>query len=90
MHHRRIGRTTKGNIQRDQKPDVRQIPILQLQRKTKTATGKISSKDKKAALCNWEELEDSLVKSIFVQGIRNPLIQINLLPEDCDTIGTLQ
>ena len=26
----------------------------------------------KAALCNWEVLEDSLVKSIFIQGMRNP------------------
>ena len=26
----------------------------------------------KAALCNWGDLEDSLVKSIFMQGMANP------------------
>ena len=44
----------------------------------------------KAALCNWEELEDSLIKSIFVQGMRNPQIQMDLLSEDRDPIGTLK
>ena len=44
----------------------------------------------KAALCNWEALEDSLVKSIFIQGMRNPQIQLDLLSEDRDPIGTLQ
>ena len=44
----------------------------------------------KAALCNWEALEDSLVKSIFIQGMRNPQIQMDLLSEDRDPIGTLQ
>ena len=44
----------------------------------------------KAALCDWEALEDSLVKSIFIQGMRNPQIQMDLLSEDRDPIGTLQ
>ena len=35
----------------------------------------------KAALCNWEDLEDSLVKSIFIQGMSNPQIQMDLLSE---------
>ena len=44
----------------------------------------------KTALCNWEDLEDSLVKSIFIQGMRNPQFQMDLLSEDRDPIGTLQ
>ena len=44
----------------------------------------------KAALCNWEDLEDRLVKSIFIQGMRNHQIQMELLSEDWDPIGTLQ
>ena len=44
----------------------------------------------KAALCNWEALEDSLVKSIFIQGMRNPQIQMDVLSEDRDPIRTLQ
>ena len=43
----------------------------------------------KAALCNWEELEDSLVRSIFIQGIQNPQIEMYLISEDRDPIGTL-
>ena len=38
----------------------------------------------KTALCNWEDLEDSLVKSIFIQGMSNPQIQMDLLSEDRD------
>ena len=34
---------------------------------------------KQAALCNWEHLEESLVKSIFIQGMGNQQIQIDLL-----------
>ena len=44
----------------------------------------------KAALCNWEDLEDSLVKSIFIQGMSNPQIQMNILSEDRDPLETLQ
>ena len=44
----------------------------------------------KAALCNWEELADSLVKSIFIQGMRNAQIQMDLVSEDGDPIGTIQ
>ena len=44
----------------------------------------------KAALCNWEDLEDSLVKSIFIQGMPNPQIQMDLLSEDRDPLETLQ
>ena len=44
----------------------------------------------KAALCNWEESEDSLVKSIFIQGMSNPQIQMDLLSEDRDPLETLQ
>ena len=44
----------------------------------------------KAALCNWEELEDSLVKSFFIQGMSNPPIQMDLLSEDRDPLETLQ
>ena len=32
----------------------------------------------KAALCNSEDQEDSLVKSIFIQGMANPQIQMDL------------
>ena len=44
----------------------------------------------KAALCNWKELEDSLVKIIFIQVMRNAQIQMDLLSEFRDPIGTLQ
>ena len=44
----------------------------------------------KPALHNWEDLEDSLVKSIFIQGMRNPQLQMDLLSEDRDPTGTLQ
>ena len=44
----------------------------------------------KTALCNLEELEDSLVKSIFIQGMSNPQIQMDLLSEDRDPLETLQ
>ena len=43
----------------------------------------------KAALCNWEDLEDSLVKSIFIQGMANPQIQMDLFSEDRDPLETL-
>ena len=43
----------------------------------------------KAVLCNWEDLEDSLVKSIFIQGMSNPQIQMDLLLEDRDPLETL-
>ena len=44
----------------------------------------------KAALCNWENLEDSLVKSIFIHGMSNSQIQMDLLSEDRDPLETLQ
>ena len=44
----------------------------------------------KAALCSWEDLEDSLVKIIFNQGMRNPQIHMGLLSEDRDPIRTLR
>ena len=44
----------------------------------------------KAALCNWEDIEDSLVKSIFIQGMSNPQIQMDLLSEDRDPRETLR
>ena len=34
------------------------------------------------ALCNWEELDYSLIKSVFIQAMRNSQKQINLLSED--------
>ena len=43
----------------------------------------------KAALCNREHLEDSLVESIFIQGTSNPQIQIDLLSDDRDPLETL-
>ena len=43
---------------------------------------------KKAELCNWEDLEDSLVKSIFIQRMANPQIQMDLLSEDRDLSET--
>ena len=44
----------------------------------------------KVAIFNWEQLEDSLVKSILIKGIPNPQIQMDLLSKDRDPIGTLQ
>ena len=45
--------------------------------------------NQKSALCNWEDLEDSLVKIIFIQGMSNPQIQMDLLSEDRDPLETL-
>ena len=46
--------------------------------------------DKKhAALCNWEHLEESLVKNLFIQGMKNQQIQMDLLSEDRTPSGTL-
>ena len=45
---------------------------------------------KKAALCNWEDLEDSLVKSNFIQGIANPQIKMDLFSEERDPLETLK
>ena len=44
----------------------------------------------KAALCNWEELENSLVKRVFIQGMQNLQTQMDLLSEDRDPIWPLQ
>ena len=44
----------------------------------------------KAALSNWDEVEDSLLKSMFVQDKLNPQKQMDILSEDTDPIGTLQ
>ena len=43
----------------------------------------------KTALCISEDLENSLVKSIFIQGMSNPQIQMDLLSEDRDPLETL-
>ena len=62
-----------------------------MQTRSKRAPGKNSQQNQtKTALCNWEELEDSLVKNIFIQGMRNAQIQTDLLSEERDPIGTLQ
>ena len=44
---------------------------------------------KHAALCNWEHLEESLVKSLFIQGMSNQQIQMDLLSEDRTPSETL-
>ena len=44
---------------------------------------------KHAALCNWEHLEESMVKSIFILGMRNQQIQMDLLSEDKTPSETL-
>ena len=44
---------------------------------------------KHATLCNWEHLEESLVKNIFIQGMRNQQIQMDLLSEDRTPSETL-
>ena len=44
----------------------------------------------KAALSNWDEVEDSLLESMFVQDMLNPQKQMDILSEDTDPIGTLQ
>ena len=44
---------------------------------------------KQAALCNWDHLEESLVKSIFIQGMNNQQIRMDLLSEDRSPSETL-
>ena len=45
---------------------------------------------KHASVCNWEQLEESLVKSIFLQGTNNQQIQMDLLSEERTPSETLQ
>ena len=45
---------------------------------------------KHAALCNLEHLEESLVKSIFIQGTNNQQIQMDLLSKEKTPSETLQ
>ena len=45
---------------------------------------------KHASVCNWEHLEESLVKSIFIQGMNNQQIQMDLLSEERTPTETLQ
>ena len=45
---------------------------------------------KHASVCNWEQLEESLVKSIFIQGMNNQQIQMDLLSEERTPSETLQ
>ena len=44
---------------------------------------------KHAAICNYEHLEESLVKGIFIQGMNNQQIQLYLLSEDKTPSETL-
>ena len=37
---------------------------------------------KHASVCNWDHLEESLVKSNFIQGMNNQQIQMDLLSEE--------
>ena len=43
-----------------------------------------------ASVCNWDHLEESLVKSIFIQGMNNQQIQMDLLSEERTPSETLQ
>ena len=43
----------------------------------------------KAAFCNWEDIEESLVRSMFIQGMSNQQIQMDLISEDRDPLETL-
>ena len=45
---------------------------------------------KHASVCNWEHMEESLVKSIFIQGMNNQQIQMDLLSEARTPSETLQ
>ena len=91
MHNRSIRRTTKRQTQRSKKRNNRSLPFFNCKQEHNEPLEKFHSRIKqKAALCNWEYLKDSLVKSIFIQGMRNPQIQMDLLSEDRGPIGTLQ
>ena len=48
-----------------------------------------SRMEKRAALWNWDHLEQSQVKSIFLQGMNNQQIQMDLLSEDRSPSETL-
>ena len=45
---------------------------------------------KHASVCNWEHLEESPVKSIFIQGMNNQQIQMDLLSEERTPSEALQ
>ena len=45
---------------------------------------------KHASVCNWDHLEERLVKSIFIQGRNNQQIQMDLLSEERSPSETLQ
>ena len=46
--------------------------------------------NKHASVCNWDHLEESLVKSIFMQGMNSQQIQMDLLLEERTPSETLQ
>ena len=45
---------------------------------------------KNASVCNWDHIEETLEKSIFIQGMNNQQIQIDLLSEERTPSETLQ
>ena len=47
-----------------------------------------SGKKQKEALCNWEDVEDSLVKIIYTQWMANPQIQMDPLSEHRQQVKT--
>ena len=64
--------------------------VFRCQQKERESLEVFHSRIKKhALLCNWEHLEESLVKSIFIQGMRNQQIQMDLLSEDRTPSETL-
>ena len=90
MHNRCTSRTNKWSIHTNKKRNIRQIAVLQMPTKRRKVTRNISLAYKKhGAICNWEHLEESLVKSIFIQGMSNQQIQMDLLSEDRTPSETL-
>ena len=59
-------------------------------RRRTTRSIPLTNKKKHASVCNWEHMEESLVKSIFIQGMNNQQIQMDLLSETRTPSETLQ
>ena len=78
------------NPQRNQKRNIRQIPIFQMHTEPRRIIRTIPFKDKaKSSTMQLGRLRRQLGKRIFIQGMSSPQIQMDLLSEDRDPLEIL-
>ena len=81
----------KGTFKEARNQTFDRYQVFNCKKEQNESLEKIHSRIKqKAALCNWEDLEGSIVNSIFTQGMQNRQIQMKLRSEERDPIATLQ